>query len=95
MLWQSRLERWQWHLIRGKSNYPLSDEIWPNSYCCILVLRNDYIKNNHDVVQSFVSRYVELGEQADKKEADFIRSIRSIYESGKRSDGFVAGVDFF
>ena len=51
MLWQSRLERWQWHLIKGKSIITLM-KIWPDSYCCILVLRNDYIEKNHDVVQS-------------------------------------------
>ena len=56
-------------LDKGKVHYH-SDEIWPESYCCILVLRNDYIEKNHNVVQSFVSRYVELGKQADKKEAD-------------------------
>ena len=56
-------------LEKGKVHYH-SDEIWPDSYCCILVLRNDYIEKNHNVVQSFVSRYVELGKQADKKEAD-------------------------
>ena len=33
-------------LDKGKVHYH-SDEIWPDSYCCILVLRNDYIEKNH------------------------------------------------
>jgi len=44
-----------------------SDEIWPNSYCCIIVLHTDFIRNNKEVVQSFVNEYVALGKQADLK----------------------------
>lgn len=60
-------------LDKGDVHYH-SDEIWPDSYCCVLVLRNDFIENNHDVVQSFVSRYVQLGQLADQKEADLYES---------------------
>lgn len=60
-------------LDKGKVHYH-SDEIWPNSYCCVLVLRNDFIQDNQETVQSFVSRYVKFGQLADKKEADLYES---------------------
>ena len=54
-------------LDKGKVHYH-SDEIWPDSYCCVLVLRDDFIENNRDVTQSFVSQYVKAGELAHKKD---------------------------
>lgn len=53
-------------LNKGKVHYH-SDEIWPDSYCCILVLHNNFISKNPDTVQSFVSNYVKSGELANKK----------------------------
>lgn len=44
-----------------------SDEIWPNSYCCILVLHNEFIRKNKEITQLFVTEYVALGEQANEK----------------------------
>jgi len=51
-----------------------SDEIWPNSYCCVLVLRNDFIENNQTATQSFVTQYVKSGEHANLKEEDLYES---------------------
>lgn len=45
-----------------------SDDVWPNSYCCVLVLRNDFIQSNESVTQEFVNQYVKSGEQADQKD---------------------------
>lgn len=53
-------------LENGKVHYH-SDEIWPNSYCCILVLRSDFIAENSSATQSFVSQYIKSGELADDK----------------------------
>ena len=53
-------------LDKGKVHYH-SDEIWPDSYCCILVLRNDFITENHSVTQSFINQYVKAGELANEK----------------------------
>ena len=53
-------------LNKGKVHYH-SDEIWPDSYCCILVLHNDFITKNSDTVQSFVSNYVKSAELANEK----------------------------
>lgn len=53
-------------LDKGKVHYH-SDEIWPNSYCCVLVLRGDFIDHNQSVTQSFVNQYIKSGELADEK----------------------------
>ena len=51
-----------------------SDDIWPNSYCCVLVLRNDFIQNNQAVTQ-MVTQYVKSGELANQKNERFISII--------------------
>lgn len=53
-------------LDKGKVHYH-SDEIWPNSYCCVLVIRNQFIKGNPKAVKSFVREYVKAGEVANEK----------------------------
>jgi NitT/TauT family transport system substrate-binding protein len=45
-----------------------SDDIWPNSYCCVLVLRNDFIQGRQTVVQSMVAQYIKSGELANRKD---------------------------
>ncbi|WP_338472214.1 ABC transporter substrate-binding protein [Niallia sp. XMNu-256] len=44
-----------------------SDDIWPNSYCCVLILRNDFIQNHQQATQSMVTQYVKSGEIANQK----------------------------
>lgn len=46
-----------------------SEEIWPNSIDCGLVLRGDFIEKNKQLVQSFVDDYVVGGELAEEKDA--------------------------
>ncbi|MGN0485472.1 MAG: ABC transporter substrate-binding protein [Lachnospiraceae bacterium] len=46
-----------------------SDELWEDSICCALVLRNDVIKQNKEAFQTFLSSYYEAGKQLDKEEA--------------------------
>lgn len=58
---------------KGKVLYH-SDDIWPNSYCCVLVLRNDFIQNNQSVTQSFVTQYLKSGEHANLKDEDLYES---------------------
>lgn len=53
-------------LGKGKVHYH-SDEIWPDSYCCVLVLRSDFIKDNQEIAQTFVSQYVTSGKLANEK----------------------------
>jgi NitT/TauT family transport system substrate-binding protein len=51
-----------------------SDDIWPNSYCCVLVLRNDFIQDNQTAAQSMVTQYVKSGELANQKSEDLYQS---------------------
>ncbi|WP_342507237.1 ABC transporter substrate-binding protein [Sporosarcina sp. FSL K6-2383] len=54
-------------LNKGQVHYH-SDEIWPDSYCCVLVMRNDFIKKNIDITQSFINHYALAGELANQKD---------------------------
>lgn len=51
-----------------------SDDLWPNSYCCVLVLRNDFIQSNHAATQSLVTQYVKTSEQAEHKDQNLVDS---------------------
>ena len=46
-----------------------SDDLWKDSVCCALVLRNDFIKKNQDTTQEFVTEYVKAGTKAEAKDA--------------------------
>ncbi|MDA3129008.1 ABC transporter substrate-binding protein [Aliibacillus thermotolerans] len=54
-------------LDQGKVLYQ-SEEIWPHSLCCALVLRNDVIEAHPELVQSFINGYVKAGELAEEEE---------------------------
>lgn len=45
-----------------------SEEFWPNSYCCVLVLRDDFITNNKELSETFVTDYVQAGKRANDKD---------------------------
>ncbi|MBN2984099.1 MULTISPECIES: ABC transporter substrate-binding protein [Cohnella] len=45
-----------------------SGELWPDSICCALVLRNDLIEDDPEAVQQLVKQYVEAGEAAEHKD---------------------------
>ncbi|WP_017381324.1 ABC transporter substrate-binding protein [Paenisporosarcina sp. TG-14] len=45
-----------------------SDAIWADSYCCVLVLRQDFMDLQPKATQSLVTQYVESGEHAEKKD---------------------------
>lgn len=47
-----------------------SESFWPNSYCCVLVLRGDFMEENADVANVFMNHYVDAGKRAHKKEKD-------------------------
>lgn len=51
-----------------------SEEIWADSYCCVLVLRQDFMDLQPKATQSLVTQYVESGEHAEKKD-------EAVYES--------------
>lgn len=45
-----------------------SQELWTDSVCCGLVLRNDFIENNRIASEEFVAAYIEAGQQAESKD---------------------------
>lgn len=45
-----------------------SEDIWQDSVCCGLILRNEFIKNNRDTAQEFVNEYVKAGEKAEARD---------------------------
>ncbi|MCR4437182.1 MAG: ABC transporter substrate-binding protein [Clostridiales bacterium] len=49
---------------KGKVLYQAED-IWKNSVCCGLVLRNDFIKNKSEAARELVKEYVEAGKYID------------------------------
>lgn len=52
---------------KGKVLYQ-DNEVWKNSIDCALVLREEFIKNEQEVAQQFVSEYVKAGEKAELKD---------------------------
>lgn len=64
---------------KGKILYTSAD-IWKNSICCGLVLRNDFIKNNKEAAQEFVNGYIKAGKEAEAKD-EKVQKIASKYMS--------------
>ena len=62
---------------KGKTLFE-SHELWEGSLCCGLVLRNDFIKNNAEVVEEFVREYVNAGLKAEQKDED-VKNITAKY----------------
>lgn len=46
-----------------------SDDLWHNSICCVLVLRNELVRDHRPAVQEFVNAYVQSGEKAHQRDA--------------------------
>lgn len=57
-----------------------SQDLWADSICCGLVLRDDFVKNNEDAVQELINGYVKAGKEAEAKD-DNIKNITSKYIS--------------
>lgn len=45
-----------------------SRELWPNSYCCVLVLRGEFLENEEDAATDFIKQYVISGALADERD---------------------------
>lgn len=54
-------------LGKGKVLYQ-SQDIWKDSIDCALVLRNDWIKSDHELAKEFVNEYVKAGKLAQAKD---------------------------
>lgn len=62
---------------KGKTLFE-AQELWEDSVCCGLVLRNDFIKNNTLATEEFVREYVKAGQRAEAKDSS-IGNITSKY----------------
>ncbi|MGE5465456.1 MAG: ABC transporter substrate-binding protein [Syntrophothermus sp.] len=51
-----------------------SQDLWKDSVCCGLVLRNDFIKENPTVAAEFVKEYVKAGERAESKDPEVLKA---------------------
>lgn len=57
----------------GKVHYH-SEEVWPSSYCCVLVLRSDFIQKHRAATREFVKQYVQSGKSAHKKDDEVFKA---------------------
>lgn len=53
-----------------------SESFWPESYCCVLVLRSDFINNNEELTAQFVDSYVQAGKKADEKSSELYDALK-------------------
>lgn len=51
-----------------------SQDLWSDSVCCGLVLRNDFIQENPAVAAQFVKEYVKAGERAESKDPEVLEA---------------------
>lgn len=56
-------------LDKGKVLFQ-SEEVWPESICCALVLREDFIQKEHPATETLVHEYVNAGRKAEQKDKD-------------------------
>lgn len=63
------------HLDVGKV-FAFSDTVWPNSYCCVLVLRNDFLKTYPEVANQMIESYVAAGKEADEKSEQLYNALQ-------------------
>ena len=61
-----------------------ADEIWPNSYCCVLVLRGDFIQGNQTAAQSMLEQYLKSGELANSKDPALYESFNHFMKTDKK-----------
>jgi NitT/TauT family transport system substrate-binding protein len=59
-----------------------SRDLWKDSVCCSLVLRNDFIKSNRDAAREFVKYYLAAAEKSHTRDAE----VKKIAETYLKSD---------
>lgn len=60
-----------------------SEEFWPDSYCCVLVLRNDFLHDETDLANAFFHNYVTAGKEANEKSAALYDALQSYMDINK------------
>jgi NitT/TauT family transport system substrate-binding protein len=73
-------------IVSGKGKVLFeSQDLWKDSVCCSLVLRNDFIKGNHEAAREFVRNYLTAADKSHKRDAD----VKKIAETYLKSDAKV------
>lgn len=54
-----------------------SEEFWPDSYCCVLVLRDEFIEEDEALTTALIESYVQAGELADAKDEDLYDALQT------------------
>lgn len=54
-----------------------SESFWPDSYCCVLVLRTDFINNQETLTKQFVNNYVNAGLIANEKGEELYEALQT------------------
>lgn len=60
-----------------------SESFWPDSYCCVLVLRNDFMKENEALTKQFIKNYVAAGLIANEKGEELYDALQKHMEVEK------------
>lgn len=60
-----------------------SEEFWPDSYCCVLVFRDDFLNEETDIATDFFNNYVAAGKEANEKSADLYEALQSYMDIDK------------
>lgn len=60
-----------------------SEEFWPDSYCCVLVFRDDFLNEETDIATAFFNNYVAAGKEANEKSADLYEALQSYMDIDK------------
>jgi NitT/TauT family transport system substrate-binding protein len=54
-----------------------SESFWPDSYCCVLVLRTDFIEQNEPITKQFIHHYVNAGHIANEKGDELYEALQT------------------
>ena len=66
-----------------------SESFWPDSYCCVLVLRNAFITENERLTQEFIKHYVAAGKAANEKSDALYEALqKTTWTSTKTSSNY-------
>jgi len=60
-----------------------SEEFWPDSYCCVLVLRDDFLNDETEIATAFFQNYVAAGKEANEKSADLYDALQNYMDIDK------------
>src|SRR5699024_9369157 len=60
-----------------------SEAFWPDSYCCVLVFRDDFLNKETDMASAFFNNYIAAGKEANDKNADLYDALQSYMDIDK------------